>query len=159
MQRRYFVRRPDQARALWAAAGIGVTAIGVAGVFFLGSQLAAGLIAVPLVPAGLILMVLASGMPKRTATGREALRRALGFRQYVATAEKDRQRFNEATNLFAAYLPYAIVFHCVDKWARAFQGLDVAAATQTWYTGGSSFAAIQFSHNLQDFSSAVSSAV
>ena len=77
----------------------------------------------------------------------------------MATAEKDRQRLNDATNLFAEYLPYAIVFHCVDKWASAFQGLDVAAATQTWYTAGAPFVATQFSRNLQDFSSAVSSAV
>jgi len=87
------------------------------------------------------------------------LRRTLGFRQYVATAEKDRQRFNEATNLFAEYLPYAIVFRCVDKWARAFEGLDVTAATQNWYTGSSLFVATQFSRDLQDFSTAVSSTV
>ncbi len=159
MERRYFIQRPDLARAWWAAGGIGVMAIGLVGMVFLGSQLAAGLISVPLIPAGLLLTLLARWMPKRTARGREGLRRALGFRQYVATAEKDRQRLNEATNLFAEYLPYAIVFHCVDKWARAFQGLDVAEATRTWYTGGSPFMATQFSRNLQDFSSAVSSTV
>ncbi|MBI2953219.1 MAG: DUF2207 domain-containing protein [Chloroflexi bacterium] len=159
MERRWFIMRPDRARTLWSAIGIGVILLGIAAVAFLGSSLAAGIIAAPLAPAGLLLMGLARWMPKRTAKGREGLRRTLGFRQYVATAEKDRQRFNETTNLFAEYLPYAIVFHCVDKWARAFKGLDVASATQTWYTGRSPFVATEFSRDLQDFSSAVSSTV
>lgn len=159
MERHWFIMRPDRARALWAAVGIGVVVVGIAAAALLGGFWGVGLIAVPLAPAGLLLLAMAHWMPKRTARGREVLRRTLGFRQYVATAERDRQRFNEATNLFAEYLPYAIVFHCVDKWARAFRDLDVAAATQTWYTGSYPFVATQFSRDLQDFSSAVSSAV
>ena len=31
--------------------------------------------------------------------------------------------FAEKANLFADYLPYAIVFQCVHKWAKAFEGL------------------------------------
>ncbi|MBI4316961.1 MAG: DUF2207 domain-containing protein [Chloroflexi bacterium] len=159
MKRRWFIMRPDLARVLWFAVAIVVMAVGVAGASFLGLYLGAGLIAAPLAPAGLLLVALARWMPKRTARGREVMRRALGFRQYVATAETSRHRLNEATNLFAEYLPYAIVFRCVDKWARAFQGLDVSATTQTWYTGGSPVMATQFSRDLQDFSSAVSSTV
>src|SRR3972149_7887809 len=79
MERRYFIMRPDLARALWAADGIGVTAMGLVGVVFLGSQLAAGLIAAPLAPAGLLLTALAPLVPKRTATGREGVRRAPGL--------------------------------------------------------------------------------
>ncbi|MDO8671737.1 MAG: DUF2207 domain-containing protein [Dehalococcoidia bacterium] len=159
MKRRWFIMRPDRAQALWAGIGVGVTIAGVAATLFLGSSLAAGLVTTPLVLAGVLLLFMARSMPKRSAIGREVLRRALGFRHYVATAEKDRQRFNEATNLFAEYLPYAIVFRCVDKWARAFEGLDVQTSTNTWYYGTSLFMATQFSHDMQDFSSAVSSTV
>ena len=159
MQRKWFVMRPDKARGLWVVFGVLLLTVGVVAMVLLGMFFGAGLIGLPLILAGTLLSVLAFWMPKRTAKGREALRRALGFRQYVATAETDRQRFNEAANLFAEYLPYAIVFHCVDKWARAFRDVDMQAATQTWYAGGFGFAAAQFSHDMQDFSSSVSSTI
>jgi uncharacterized membrane protein len=89
--------------------------------------------------------------------GREMLRRTLGFRQYIATAEKDRQQFNEQRNLFAEYLPFAIVFGCVDKWARAFQDIDLTETVRTWYSGSGAFQAMAFSSSLQGFASSVSS--
>ncbi|MHB1134985.1 MAG: DUF2207 domain-containing protein [Chloroflexota bacterium] len=159
MARRWFVVRPDWARGLWALGGILIIVLGLGAMFALGRLYGAALMAAPLLLVGALVLGFSHNMPKRTARGSEALRRTLGFRQYVATAETDRQRFNEATNLFAEYLPYAIVFHCVDKWARAFEGLDTQAATQSWYVGSGSFAAMQFSHDLQDFSSTVSSTI
>jgi uncharacterized membrane protein YgcG len=156
MSRGWFVIRPDRARLLWALGGVALLTLGVVGTVLLGLLFGAGLVALPVVLAGLLLLVLSPSMPKRTAQGSEALRRTLGFRQYVATAETDRQRFNEAANLFSEYLPYAIVFHCVDKWARAFRDVDTAAATSGWYVGAGSFAAVDFSRDLQSFSAAVS---
>ena len=47
-----------------------------------------------------------------------------------------RSRFAEQHNIFSEYLPYAIVFGCTEKWARAFEGLDAEAlGTGGWYTG------------------------
>ena len=67
-------------------------------------------------------------------------RRSLGFRQYMTVAETDRQRFNEETNLFQEYLPYAIVYGCVDKWAQAFEGLANQPDTSSWYVASHAFA-------------------
>ena len=159
MGRKWFARRPDRARAFWVVVGALGMALGAGLIVALGSLLGAGLVAVPVLLGGALLMVMAHWMPKRTARGREVLRRTLGFRQYVATAETDRQRFNEQQNLFAEYLPYAIVFRCVDKWARAFQDLDTTPATRSWYTGASYLGAADFSRGLQGFSSAVSSTI
>ena len=61
--------------------------------------------------------------------GRELMRRSLGFAKYMKTAETAQQAFAERANIFTSYLPYAIVFRCVDKWARAFKDIDVQAAT------------------------------
>lgn len=158
-RRKWFARRPDHARAFWAGAGVAVAAAGAGAVFLLGSSLGAGLIGVPVVASGLFLAVLSHWMPKRTALGSELMRRTLGFRQYVATAETDRQRFNEQRNLFAEYLPYAMVFHCVDKWANAFRDVDVIPSTQGWYVGPTPFHASSFSRDVQGFSSAISSAI
>lgn len=159
MKRHWFVVRPDRARILWVAVGAVVVVLGVGAVALLGLFFGAGLVALPLIPAGLLLLVFSPSMPKRTAGGSEALRRTLGFRQYVATAETDRQRFNEASNLFSEYLPYAIVFRCVDKWASAFRDVDTVAATRGWYAGSGTFAAMQFSRDMQDFSTTVSRTV
>lgn len=61
----------------------------------------------------------------RTALGTAARIQALGFRDYLATAEADQIRFEEAAGLFSRYLPYAIVFGVADHWAKIFG--DVAA--------------------------------
>ncbi len=49
-------------------------------------------------------------MPARTAKGSAALSQVLGFRRYIETAEADRMQFAEQENVWATYLPYAIVF-------------------------------------------------
>jgi uncharacterized membrane protein YgcG len=158
-RRKWFPGRPDSTRSRWRLIGFLVAALGVGGAYLLGNQFGLAIVGLPVVLGGIILMFMASSMPRRTALGSEMLRRTLGFRQYVATAEKDRHDFNERENIFAAYLPYAIVFHCVDKWARAFRDIDVAAATQGWYSGSGHFESTQFSRNLQGFSSQVSSTI
>jgi uncharacterized membrane protein len=96
-------------------------------------------------------------MPRRTAIGRELMRRSLGFAKYMKTAETAQQAFAERANIFTSYLPYAIVFRCVDKWARAFKDIDVQAATGGWYVGTTPFNAGTFSSSLGSFSSSVSS--
>jgi uncharacterized membrane protein len=85
----------------------------------------------------------------------------LGFRLYVATAEKDRQRFNEDQGIFARYLPYAIVFGCVDKWAKAFEGLEseAQASVVPWYTGMTAFHVASFSSDLKGLSGSLSSTI
>ena len=158
-KRRWFVRAPDAARTMWLVVGLGVALAGVILVYGLGYLLGAGIVGLPVILGGLLMMALSPWMPKRTAQGSELLRRTLGFRLYIATAETRRQQFSEQQNIFSAYLPYAIVFHCVDKWARAFSDIDVQSQTRSWYSGSGAFTATSFSRNLQGFSSEVSSAI
>jgi uncharacterized membrane protein len=98
-------------------------------------------------------------MPRRTAAGRHLMQRALGFARYIRTAENAQHAFAEQANIFTAYLPYAIAFRCVDRWARAFKDLDLQAATGGWYTGRDGFSAAAFSSAVTGFSSSVSSAI
>jgi uncharacterized membrane protein len=80
----------------------------------------------------------------------------------MLTAEKDRAAFAEREGIFSEYLPYAIVFGCVDRWARAFEGIDreaAAAATGGWYVGQGSFSPTAFSSELSTFSSTVSGTI
>jgi len=100
-------------------------------------------------------------MPRKTKTGAELYRRSLGFRMYMEVAEKDRQKFAEKEHIFADYLPYAIVYGCVDQWAKAFEGIDLTAATSAWYVGNNvgAFSAMHMSRDLSSFSEQVGSAI
>jgi len=159
--RKWFAADPQRVRQIYGALGVG--AIVVAGflVFWLGSSLGAGLVGLGAVVPALALMGVASRMPKKTREGAELLRRTLGFRHYMEIAEKERQRFAERENIFSEYLPYAIVFGCVEKWANAFKDIDATQATSSWYTGSSlgAFSANDLSSNLSSFSSQVSSTI
>jgi uncharacterized membrane protein YgcG len=155
----WFSRRPDATRWIYLGFGLLLVVIGLALMFLLGNTLGAGLVGLAVAAVGVLAMPLARVMPAKTAVGAELLRRALGFRMYMEVAEKDRARFAERENIFSAYLPYAIVFGCVDKWARAFAGIDTARQTGAWYVGTSPFNTLQLSSSLQGFSTGLGSAI
>jgi uncharacterized membrane protein YgcG len=159
--RKWFAADPQRVRQIYA--GLGVGAVVVAGflVFGLGSSLGAGLVGLGLVVPAVALLAVAPRMPRKTRTGAELHRRTLGFRHYMEIAEKERQRFAERENIFSEYLPYAIVFGCVEKWANAFKDIDATQATSSWYTGSSlgAFSANDLSSNLSSFSNQVSSTI
>jgi Predicted membrane protein (DUF2207) len=159
MDRKWFDEKPEKTRGVWLTAAIGFIALGPAGCFFSGYYFGRALIFVPVLLGGLALLVVARAMARRTATGSEALRRVLGFRLYISTAETRRQEFNEQKNIFERYLPFAIVFGCVSKWAKAFEGLDdeMSSSTNSWYTSTHPFQVAAFASGLQSFSSSVSS--
>jgi uncharacterized membrane protein len=162
MERKWFPRKPETTKGIWMAVGFGIIVLGVLVMVASGWFLGRGLLGAGIVLAGLVMVFLSRSMSRRTPTGSEALRRTLGFRTYVATAETRVQDFNEQQNIldnFAKYLPYAIVFGCVDKWAKAFKGLEgqAEATTSSWYTGVTPFHVAAFSTGLLGFSSSVSS--
>ena len=161
MKRKWFGQKPETARTAWVLVGVGVLVLGIALSFLSGYFLGRALIATPVILAGLVLVILSRAMGRRTSTGSEALRRVLGFRLYISTAETRRQEFNEQENIFAKYLPFAIVFGCVGKWAKAFEGLENQAASSTsgWYSGTRPFQVVAFASGLQHFSSSVGSTI
>ena len=157
--KKWFSRNPDRVRTLWALIELAAITVGVALGWLLGSRFGAAFVAIPIALCGLLLLATHRAMPRRTAHGSELLRRVLGFRRYITAAETDRQRFNEQANIFAEYLPYAIVFGAVERWARAFRDIDTTAATTAWYAGSGDFSSTSFSRNLAGFSSSVSGTI
>ncbi len=159
MKRKWFMQKPETARGMWVIVAIGLMFLGVGLSCFAALAVHRGLIFLGLIPAGVAMLIISRSMARRTAAGSEMMRRVLGFRLYISTAEKYRQQFNEQENIFARYLPFAIVFGCVTKWAKAFEGLEATAqaSTASWYTGTHAFSAAAFSSNLQSFSSSVGS--
>jgi len=157
--RKWFATRPDRVRQGYAGLSLLVIFAGLGLTWLLGRTLGAGLVGVAVIVVGLVAIAVARIMPAKTAAGAELLRRSLGFRQYMEVAEKERQRFAERENIFSEYLPYAIVFGCVEKWARAFKDIDMSAQTSSWYVGSGPFNVGILSSSLQGFSSNLGSAI
>ena len=152
-----FPGSPTKARTIYQIVGAVVIGVGIA----LGVGLwAAGwvLVAIPVVLVGIVLLLLAPAMPRRTGKGRRLYQRAVGFRRFMVTAETERQRFAERSNIFHEYLPYAIIYGCVDKWAHAFEGLG-EVEQPGWYVGAHPFVAASFIDSVNGFSSSISSSI
>ncbi|HEX6062174.1 MAG TPA: DUF2207 domain-containing protein [Candidatus Limnocylindria bacterium] len=158
-ERGWFVADPSRVRTMYAGLGCVTAAIGIGLVFFLGQLLGWGLVGVAIVPVGLALLLMNHAMPARTATGAALFAQTLGFKRYMDTAETDRAAFAEKEGLFTAYLPYAVMFGSVEKWLRAFSGLDTAKAVSGFYVGPGAFNALAFSNSFGSFSSTLASTV
>jgi uncharacterized protein (TIGR04222 family) len=159
VKRGWFPSDPSSVRTKWFGTAVALIVLGAVAVILLGIFYGAALVGVAAILIGIIAGLSSRAMPARTAQGHELLRRILGFRMYMDTAETQRQRFAERENIFATYLPYAIVFGLVTKWARAFSGLDAQQAMAGWYAGSSLTNIAVFSSDLAVFSSSLSSVI
>lgn len=156
---RLFPRDPERVRLTYLIVGGVLAGGGATAVWLLGSSVGAGVLGFPIAGAGAILFALAPSMPRRTAFGRLVYRRCLGFRRYMITAETDRQKFAERAGIFHDYLPYAIVFGCVRRWARAFESVGREPGQPSWYAGARPFAPGAFAERLSGFASSLSGAI
>jgi uncharacterized membrane protein YgcG len=155
--RKLFPSDPNSTRVLWVVNALFLIGAGVGVGALIGFLFGVGLLALPIIVAGVALLFMANSMPRRTGLGREMLRRALGFRLFLVTAEEDREKFNEQQGIFSEFLPYAIVFHCVEKWAKAFE--NASLADLDWYrsSSGNLFQPLLFAATMNSFSSSIGS--
>jgi uncharacterized membrane protein YgcG len=152
MERKWFTRRPDGAALGVGCLGLLVLLAGVALTVLLGIFANAGLVGIPVIILGTVMLFTARLAPARTAQGSAALRRVNGFRRFIDESEKERARFAEKKNLFSEYLPYAVVFGATEKWARAFAGLDGEPPdTSGWYRSSRPFEYVAFSSAMHGF--------
>lgn len=142
---------------------VGVIAIVVALQFVFGFLLATvGNIIIPILVIGIgSVVILSFAYKRRTRKGYEALNHLKGFKDYLATAEKERYAFHNAPEksptLFMQYLPYAIAFGVEDKWAEVFK--DVTLPNPSWYhdANAGTFSAVALTSDLGSFSSSFAS--
>jgi uncharacterized membrane protein YgcG len=161
VRRGWFPVDPSKTRVTYAVAGIGLVILAGILTAALGSLAGGGIVGLAAAVPAIGLIASSPVMPRKTRSGAELARRSFGFRRYMEVAEKDRQRFAEKEQIFAAYLPFAIVFRCVDQWAKAFEGIDLKEVTSSWYSGSSlaSFSAMNMSQDLSSFSDQISSTI
>src|SRR2546421_6290036 len=158
MTRKFFRARPDMVRMATVGVAILIALVGAGLTFVLGLTFGGGLIGVAVILVGVVLMLMHRAMASRTAAGREVMQKTLGFRLYMTTAEKYRQQLAEKAEIFTQLLPYAIVFGCVSRWAKAFEGIDMSASN-SWYVGNAPFQAAFLSSSLESMNSSLSSAI
>ena len=129
--------------------------------FFFLLSLGWSLLSVALGIVGIVVLFLSGRAPARTSAGSQLLTETLGFKEFIVKAEADRMDFAEREQIFARYLPYAVVFGVVDRWAKAFAdiGVDITQAVGHYYVGHGVFNAYALSAGLNSFSGVASTAL
>jgi uncharacterized membrane protein YgcG len=151
LQRGWFIEQPDKVHQRWVVRGRVVTVVGAVLTALAAWQTRYGLVALPILLAGLALMLGARQMPRRTPVGVELLGRVNGFRAYLQTAGDDAAGPAQPLEQFSPYLPYAIVFGLTEQWTRPLA--LVGAPPQTpWYRGRQPFSPDRFGSHLHRFS-------
>ncbi len=151
VEKGWFRRRPDADRSHVALLGLLLTGLGVGLTFLLVKKTTYALAGLPLIVGGLLLVVFHGRAPARAPAGRAMFSRVLGFREIFEAGEIDRSRFAEQQNIFSDYLPYAIVYGLVGKWAKAFEDLGLQPDTAGWFGGTAGFSPVMLGHSLDGF--------
>jgi uncharacterized membrane protein YgcG len=151
VQRGWFIEQPDKVHQRWVVRGRAVTVAGAVLTALAAWQTPYGLVALPILLAGLALMLGARRMPRRTPMGVELLRRVNGFRAYLQMAGVDDAGPAQPLEQFSPYLPYAIMFGLTEQWTRTLA--LVGAPPQTpWYRGRRPYPPDRFGSHLGRFS-------
>ncbi|MBI4032495.1 DUF2207 domain-containing protein [Candidatus Berkelbacteria bacterium] len=155
VDRQYFTKNPESVRTVYIVIGV----ILMIGSLWIG--LPFGLLTFAAIFAtGLMLLIAAPFMPKRTKQGVELKQKIDGFQLYLKTAERYRLQFAENEKLFERYLPYAIAFGVATLWAKAFG--DIAKTAPSWYSGyyTSHWSSTDFARGMESgFSGSVNNAI
>lgn len=99
---------------------------------------------------GVITLVVAQFMPRKTRDGVTKAVHIAGFEEFVRRVEKDRieRMVEEDPTIFERLLPFAMALGCADQWASKFEGIFREAPN--WYVGepGAAYVPYAFVHNL-----------
>ncbi len=113
--------------------------------------------------SGAILFFFGLISQKRTKKGLEICLHMKGLREYMNTAEKERQIFYEEEGIFEKLLPYAIIFNMTKRWIKKVESIRgeeyLLGYHPVWYTGSSmqSFNVTSLTSTISGISSQVSS--
>jgi uncharacterized membrane protein len=151
VSRKWFLRRPDRVRQTWVVIGALALSFGIAITILLAYFTKLGILGIPLVIGGILLLIGANKMPARTAKGTAMTRRVNGFRIVIEKAEAYMSKWAEQENVFTRLLPYAVVFGVTDKWAKAFESLGQLPSDTTWYMSSRPFVYAQFADSIDSF--------
>ncbi len=159
MANRWYRHRPDQVRTKAGCLAVTVIVAGIVLTIVLALFTSYALLGLPVVLLGLLLVFANKAFPARTPKGYATVRRIRGFKQFIDESEKDRAAFAERQHLFSEYLPYAVVFGAVDKWARTFAGLNGELPQTNWYVSPYAFNYVTFSGAMSTFTTSTAGTI
>ncbi|WP_046471230.1 DUF2207 domain-containing protein [Allosalinactinospora lopnorensis] len=148
---KWFARRPNLVRTQWATKGIVLTAMGVLLTVLLAVFTQTAFVGLAVIIAGAAVTVGGQYMPAKTSQGSSAFAHTLGFRAYLMSARAEQVPEEHRVRVFSRYLPYAIIFDNVDRWAKilAAAGEDELGENGLpWYKGPEEW-------RLQDFADSI----
>ena len=151
VSRKWFLRRPDKVRQTWVVIGVLALSFGIAVTILLAYFTKLGILGIPFVIGGILLLIGANRMPARTAKGTAMTRRVKGFQVVIEKAEAYMSKWAEQENVFTRLLPFAVVFGVTDKWAKAFESLGQLPRDTTWYVSPRPFVYAQFADSIDSF--------
>ncbi|HEY3548679.1 MAG TPA: DUF2207 domain-containing protein [Propionicimonas sp.] len=166
--RGWFRGDPRTRRAIWVTAGALLVVLGAVLTTLLAIWTSWGLVGLPVVVAGVAVLILSRSAATMTPEGTALLRQAQGFREYLATAQADQLPLGTGEDLFSRYLPYAVAFGLTQRWATVFAGAAARGAqlpVPLWYVGagygqaGFWGGAEGFSQDIAGFATTASSAM
>lgn len=150
----WFPTRPDRVREIYLGLGVFVLIAGGLLTWLAGWFSSWGLPALVVPLIGIVLIVSAKYFPHRTAKGSAMLSRVRGFKELFDAGESERMAYAEKHNVFAQYLPYAIVFGATERWAKTFQDLGLTPQQMglgVWYTSPYAYDPIRFAWAMNSF--------
>ncbi|KIH96637.1 hypothetical protein LP52_23660 [Streptomonospora alba] len=150
---KWFANRPNVERNRWTTAGIGITVLGVALTVVLAVMTQWAFTALAVVIAGAAVTVGAQYMPAKTRQGSVVFAHTLGFRRYLLNAGAEDVPPENRVTVFSRYLPYAVIFDNVDRWAAilASASSECAADGLPWYSGPDDWRMQDFADSIRSF--------
>ncbi len=127
----YFPTSPEGVRRLYIGIGVFILIVGGFILFFLNNTVGG----VGTLFSGVVAMVFAGWMPRRTMKGVETNILIRGFRWFLSVTQKERLKFHNAPakspREFEEFLPYAMVLGVEREWANQFA--DIYLTPPEWY--------------------------
>ncbi|WP_433499516.1 DUF2207 domain-containing protein [Sphaerimonospora sp. CA-214678] len=158
----WFARRPDSVRSRWTTAGVVVIVLGMAATALLAWLTTYAVLGLAVIIAGAALAYGGQFMPAKTAKGATALAHVMGFREHLAAGAVDDVPAAKRIELFSRYLPYAVIFDSVDRWARVvsdFTGNGQQTDHLYWYQGPAEWDLSRFADSMRTFTMTTSGAI
>ncbi|RKS71189.1 putative membrane protein DUF2207 [Actinomadura pelletieri DSM 43383] len=166
----WFARRPDTVRSRWTIAGIVITLLGIGGTVALALTTEWALAGLALIIAGAALAYGGQYMPAKTARGATVLAHTIGFRAFLERGTiPDSDVYGEGglasrqrIALFSRFLPYAVVFDAVPKWAETVKDAGERAEGADnlyWYEGPAEWDLSKFAESMRVFTLATSGSI
>ncbi|MFV2172151.1 DUF2207 domain-containing protein [Actinomadura sp. LOL_016] len=161
----WFARRPDTVRSRWTIAGLALTVLGIAGTVALALATEWALAGLAVIIAGAALAYGGQYMPAKTARGSTVLAHTIGFRAYLERGELPEGgdlASPQRIALFSRFLPYAVVFDVVERWAATVEDAGERAEGADnlyWYEGPAEWDLSKFAESMRTFTLTTSGSI